>query len=56
MEPLTVSVHEASKALGIGLTTTWAHIKSGKLQVARLGGRTLVTVESIKRAAQPRHQ
>ena len=51
MEPLTISASDAAKALGIGKTNVWALIRHGKLDAVRIGRRTLVTIESIKRLA-----
>lgn len=48
---LLVSVAEAADLLSIGLTKTWQLIKIGDLEVRRLGGRTLVTMASIRRLA-----
>lgn len=48
MELLTLSIAETSKVLGIGRSTTYEFINSGKLHAIKLGRRTLVTVASIK--------
>jgi len=48
MEPLCVSVAEAARVLGIGLTKTWALIGEDKLRSKKLGRRTVVTTKSIR--------
>jgi excisionase family DNA binding protein len=53
MEPYFVDVPTASRLLGIGLTTTWGLVKSGKLDSLKVGGRSRrVTMESIRRFAK----
>lgn len=49
MEAAAVSVSEAAKALSLGKTSTYALIKEGRLEVFKLGRRTLVKTESIRR-------
>ncbi len=49
MEPLAVSINEAAKALGLGRTSIYALIAEGRLEVFKLGRRTLVRVASIHR-------
>jgi len=49
MEPITCSVDEAAKAIGIGRVTLYSYIRSGKIESVRLGGRRLVKIDSIKR-------
>lgn len=48
MEPVTVTVEAARRALGLGLTKTWELIGNGQLQSVKIGRRTLVTTESIR--------
>jgi excisionase family DNA binding protein len=48
LEPLTVSVTAAARALGIGRTTAYLLITQGQLKVVRLGRRTLVRTDSIR--------
>lgn len=52
MEPLVLSINEAAKALGIGRSSVYALIKSGSLDSIKIGTRTLLTTESIRRLAQ----
>jgi excisionase family DNA binding protein len=49
METLAVSINDAAKALGLGRTSIYAMIANGRLEAFKLGRRTLVKVESIKR-------
>ena len=51
-ERLLISVKNAAKTLGIGQTTTWGLVGKGALEARRIGGRTLVTMESVRRVAQ----
>ncbi|UNC14057.1 helix-turn-helix domain-containing protein [Acidiphilium multivorum] len=52
MEPLAVSINSAAKALGIGRSSVYSLIKEGRLEVIKIGRRTLLTTASIKRLAQ----
>lgn len=52
MEPLVVSINDAAKALGIGRTSIYAMISDGRLEAFKLGRRTLVRMESIRRLVQ----
>ena len=51
MEPLAVSINDAAKTLGLGRTLIYAMINDGRLDAFKLGRRTLVTTESIRRLA-----
>ncbi len=48
MDPVTVTVDAAKKALGIGLTKTYELINEGKLSTVKIGRRTLVRTDSIR--------
>lgn len=52
MEPLAVSISDAAKALGVGRSSVYNLIKSGRLEALKVGRRTLLTTASIKRLAQ----
>lgn len=47
MEPLTVTVANARKALGIGTTKIYELIGEGQLRTVKIGRRTLVRTDSI---------
>lgn len=49
MEPLAVSINDASKALGLGRTSIYALIGDGRLEAFKLGRRTLIRVDSVRR-------
>jgi excisionase family DNA binding protein len=49
MEPLALSIKDAAKALGLGRTTIYAMIADGRLEIFKIGRRTLVKMESIRR-------
>ncbi len=52
MEPIAVSVNEAARALSLGRTSVYALIKEGRLEVVKLGRRTLVKTASIRRLVE----
>jgi excisionase family DNA binding protein len=54
MEPLAVSINDTAKALGLGRTSIYELIKDGRLETFKLGRRTLVRVESIRRLVEAR--
>lgn len=49
VEPLAISINDTAKVLGLGRTSIYAMIGEGKLEAFKLGRRTLVRVESIRR-------
>jgi len=49
MEPLAVSINDTAKALGLGRTSIYVMIADGRLEAFKLGRRTLIRAESIRR-------
>ena len=49
MDILATSINETAKALSLGRTTIYALIKEGRLETVKLGRRTLVKTDSIRR-------
>lgn len=49
MEPVTISITGAAKALGLGRTSIYELIKEGRLETIKIGRRHLVKTESIRR-------
>ena len=49
MEPLAVSINDTAKVLGLGRTSIYAMIGDGRLEAFKLGRRTLIKAESIRR-------
>ena len=52
MEPITVTVEGARKALGLGTTKIYELIGQGSLRTIKVGRRTLITTESIRALAE----
>lgn len=48
MEPITITVAGARKALGIGTTKLYELISEGQLRTIKLGRRTLIRTDSIR--------
>ena len=54
MELLAISINETAKALGIGRSSVYTLLKTGRLDAIKIGRRTLLTTESIRRLTQSR--
>lgn len=52
MEPIAISVKDAVRTLGLSRTTIYALINQGRLDTIKLGRRTLIKMESVKRLVQ----
>lgn len=49
MEAIATSIKDTAKALGLGRTSIYVLIREGRLETVKLGRRTLVKVDSIRR-------
>jgi excisionase family DNA binding protein len=49
VEPLALSISDAAKVLSLGRTSIYAMIGDGRLDAFKLGRRTLIKMESIRR-------
>ena len=49
MEPLALSINDTAKALSLGRTSIYAMIADGRLEAFKLGRRTLIRTDSIRR-------
>ena len=49
MELIAASINDTAKALSLGRTSIYALIRDGKLDTFKLGRRTLIKVESVRR-------
>jgi len=49
MDKLAFSILELCRSVGIGRTTAYEEIRSGRLKVIKVGKRTLITAEELQR-------
>lgn len=49
MEPFVLSINDTAKALSLGRTSIYALIRQGRLETIKLGRRTLVKAELLRR-------
>jgi len=49
LKPIAVSFQTARHLSGLGLTTLWALAKANRLELVRVGRRTLITYPSLER-------
>ena len=52
MDPLLASVAETGRILSLGRTTIYHLIREEKLDVVKIGRRTLIRIDSIQRLAR----
>jgi excisionase family DNA binding protein len=48
MEPLTIRIDDARKAIGVGRTTIYSLIANGQIETVKIGRRRLIRVDSIR--------
>lgn len=53
MEPIVASINDTAKALSLGRTSVYQLIRDGRLETVKMGRRTLVRIESIRRLIGP---
>jgi hypothetical protein len=51
--PLLVSASQARRIIGVRNTKFWQLVKSGKIQMANVGGRRMVVYASLEALARP---
>ena len=49
MDPIALSINETARTLSLGRTSIYALIREGRLEAVKLGRRTLVKMDSIRR-------
>lgn len=49
MEIIAASINDTAKALSLGRTSVYVLIREGRLETVKMGRRTLIKVESIRR-------
>lgn len=49
IERRAVSVADAARALGLGVTSTWRLVGTGEIRALRIGGRTLIPTSELDR-------
>jgi excisionase family DNA binding protein len=52
MEIIALSIKDTAKALSLGRTSIYGLIKEGRLETLKLGRRTLIKTDSIRRLMQ----
>jgi hypothetical protein len=52
-KPLTVTFPSAKKITGLGLTSLWKLAKENRIEIVRIGRRTLITYHSLEKLLLP---
>jgi hypothetical protein len=53
LTPITVTFPTAKKITGLGLTTLWKLVKEKRIEIVRIGGRSLITYRSLQALLTP---
>jgi hypothetical protein len=53
-EAITVSVEDAARMIGVGISTMWAMVRAGRVEAISLARRRLITVASLHRLVEER--
>jgi hypothetical protein len=53
INPLAITFPTAKKISGLGLTTLWKLAKEGRIELVRVGRRTLITYASLRALLTP---
>ena len=53
LTPITVTFPTAKKITGLGLTTLWKLAKEKRIEIVRIGGRSLITYRSLQALLTP---
>jgi excisionase family DNA binding protein len=48
LEPLTLTINDACKVIGIGRTSLYELIRQGRLKTIKVAGRTLVPMAALR--------
>ena len=51
MEPILISVNDAAQILNLGRTSIYSLINAGRLTTVKVGRRTLVRMDSVRKLA-----
>ncbi len=51
-EPLLMTIEDATKALGVSRNLIYDGLNAGALEKVKVGGRTMITVTSVKKVAK----
>lgn len=52
MEPLLLTINQTRQALNLGRTTIYELIQKKRLAVVKVGSRTMIQAESVRRIAE----
>ena len=52
MQPITCSVNDAARAIGVSRATLYNYLSAGKVESVRIGGRRLVKIASVRKLVE----